>query len=148
MNPSRFIAVGLALVAATPAFAHPLSGDAGLAGGFAHPFSGWDHLLAMTALGLLIGSTQKRFAAILLAFVAALGAGFVLGVKGLHMPMVEPGILASMMVFGLLTAVAAKLPVSIAAPLIAAFTVFHGHAHGTEAPAGAAQPRALWPRAS
>jgi urease accessory protein len=130
------------LVIAAPAFAHPgHMPQGGIAEGFAHPFSGWDHLLAMVAIGLWLGLTQpgKPLAAFAV-FCAALAAGFILGNGGVAIPLVEPSILSSMLVFGVLTAMAVKLPVRIAAPVIAAFTVFHGYAHGAEAPADAAMP--------
>ena len=69
---------------------------------------------------------------------AAIGAGYTLGLSGVPIPMVESGILASVLVFGLLTATAARLPAALVAPVIAAFMVLHGHAHGSEAPTGAA----------
>lgn len=136
--------LGAILIAltATSAAAHPgLPGHGGLAlglaDGFVHPFSGWDHLLAMTGLGLWLGLTRSRDTAPVFAlFAGALATGFLLGVNGLHIPFVEPGILASVLIFGLMTAAAVRLSVSHAAPIIGAFMVLHGHAHGTEAPGG------------
>jgi urease accessory protein len=52
--------------------------------------------------------------------------------------MVEPGILASVVVFGLLVLAAARLPVASGAALVALFALLHGHAHGAELPAQAA----------
>jgi urease accessory protein len=85
------------LLAASPAAAHPLLTGAGFAGGFAHPFLGWDHMLAMSALGLWLRVSKTKPVTAIATFLAAMAAGFV----------------------------------------IAAFAVFHGHAHGTEAPLGA-----------
>ncbi len=127
--------LALLLLAATPAAAHPLLTGAGFAGGFAHPFMGWDHMLAMTALGLWLSKTNPMTA--VMTFLTAMAAGFMLGTGGIHVPLVEPGILASVLVFGLLAATAVKLPAGVTAPMIAVFAVFHGHAHGTEAPLGA-----------
>ena len=54
------VAVMLLAASAAPAFAHPGPlGHDGLAAGFAHPFSGWDHMLAMAALGLWLGGTRS-----------------------------------------------------------------------------------------
>jgi urease accessory protein len=125
------------LLAASPAAAHPLLTGAGFAGGFAHPFLGWDHMLAMTALGLWLTASKTKPVTAISTFLAAMAAGFVLGANGVHVPLVEPGILASVLVFGLLAALAVKVPTVVAAPVIAAFAVFHGHAHGAEAPLGA-----------
>jgi urease accessory protein len=52
-------------------------------------------------------------------------------------PFVEPGILASVVVIGLMVALAVDMPVWLGATLIGAFAVFHGHAHGAEAPENA-----------
>ena len=46
--------------------------------------------------------------------------------------MVEAGILASVVVLGLLVLAAAQLPVAAGAILVAAFALLHGHAHGAE----------------
>ena len=134
--------MALLVLAAGPAAAHPLLTAADFAGGFAHPFMGWDHMLAMSALGLWITVSKIRPLTAISTFMAAMGAGFLLGANGVHVPLVEPGILASVLVFGLLSATALRLPVSVSAPVIAAFAVFHGHAHGTETPLGASLPYA------
>jgi urease accessory protein len=122
----------LASVLAAPAFAHPGPHN-GLAEGFIHPFSGWDHMVAMAALGLWLGGTQSTgMIAAFVSFAGALLAGFLLGVNGFHIPFIEAGILASVLVFGLLAVTARKLPARLAAPLIAIFALCHGHAHGAE----------------
>ena len=54
------------------------------------------------------------------------------------MPMVEPGILASVIVLGLLVLAAIRLPVAAGAALVAVFALLHGHAHGAELPVEAA----------
>jgi urease accessory protein len=61
-----------------------------------------------------------------------------LGMAGVALPLVEPGILASVVVLGLLVLAAARLPVPIGAALVAVFALLHGHAHGAELPGGAA----------
>jgi urease accessory protein len=48
------------------------------------------------------------------------------------LPLVEPGILASVVVLGLMVALAVDLPVAAGAALIGAFALLHGHAHGSE----------------
>jgi urease accessory protein len=47
-------------------------------------------------------------------------------------PFVEPAILASVVVFGLLVVLAADLPVWLGVAIAGLFAVFHGHAHGSE----------------
>jgi urease accessory protein len=49
---------------------------------------------------------------------------------------VEPGIAASVVVLGIIVALALKPPVVVATAVVALFAVFHGFAHGVEAPVG------------
>jgi urease accessory protein len=64
--------------------------------------------------------------------------GGILGFAGVHLPAVEAGILASVVILGLLVLTAARLPVAAGAVLIGLFALLHGHAHGAELPAAAA----------
>jgi urease accessory protein len=133
-----FIALGL-LLAAGAAFAHATDGAAGgFASGFMHPLLGWDHVAAMVAVGLwgaFLGSPAIWILPIVFPLVMALGGA--LGVMGIPIPAVETGIAASAVVLGLMVAVAARPPIWVAAVIVGAFAIFHGHAHGTELPAGA-----------
>ncbi|WP_149141599.1 HupE/UreJ family protein [Gemmobacter caeruleus] len=119
------------------AFAH--SGHATSAtvlSGIAHPLGGADHLLAMVAVGLWAARFGGRAAwALPGAFVAAMVAGAVAGLTGLPLPGVEPMLLASILLIGLATALALRPSVRVAVPVVALFGLFHGHAHGAEAPA-------------
>jgi urease accessory protein len=101
--------------------------------GLAHPFSGLDHLLAMFAVGLY-AARQAGAARWLLpaGFVAAMLGGAALGAAGLALPLVEAGIAASVLVFGLLIAFIVRLPIAAALPLVTAFALIHGHAHHAE----------------
>jgi urease accessory protein len=58
--------------------------------------------------------------------------GFVAAMLELPLPFVEPVILASVVVIGLLSAMALRLPTSLAMALVGFFAFFHGHAHGGE----------------
>ena len=108
----------------------------GMAAGFAHPFSGLDHMLAMTAIGALAALLGGRALWLVpSSFVAAMAFGGVLGIAQVDLPMVEPAILASVVVLGLAVAFGAALPTGVAMALAAIFAVFHGHAHGAEMPA-------------
>ena len=60
-----------------------------------------------------------------------------LGVLGVPLPGVEIGIALSAIALGSMVAFAAKPPLWIAAVLVGAFAIFHGHAHGAELPVGA-----------
>jgi len=130
----------LVLGSSDAAFAHTgLDHAFSLAAGFRHPWTGLDHLLAMVAVGLWAGLNGGRALWIWpTAFVGVMVAGGLIGSAGASMPMVEPGILASVIVLGVLVLAAARLPVAIGGALVAAFALLHGHAHGAELPAAAA----------
>ena len=107
--------------------------------GFAHPFTGADHLLAMVAVGLWAGLNAGRARwAWPAAFVGVMLVGGGLGMAGVHLPVVEAGILASVVVLGVLVLAAAQWPVMLGTGLVAVFALLHGHAHGAELPIGAA----------
>jgi urease accessory protein len=63
--------------------------------------------------------------------------GGALGVVGMPLPGVETGIAVSAIMLDAMVAFAAKPPLWIAAALVGAFAIFHGHAHGAELPIGA-----------
>ena len=127
----------LALVA-LPALAHVQEGQAaGFLTGLAHPVSGLDHVLAMIAVGLWgaqLGAPALWLLPVTFPLVMAFG-GF-LGLLGLPLPGVEIGIALSALALGLAVASGWRPPLAVAALLVAAFAVFHGHAHGTELPQG------------
>lgn len=104
--------------------------------GVMHPVGGADHVLAMVAVGLWAAVTGGRaLLALPLAFVGAMLVGGGLGAMGIGLPGVEPMILASIVLIGVLAALAWRAPLVVGAGLVAAFGLFHGHAHGTEGPA-------------
>ncbi len=91
-----------ALVVAAPALAHTGHATAGFNHGFAHPIGGYDHILAMVAVGLwaaLLGGQARWLLPV--TFVLTMAAGGFLGVAGLPVPMVEAGTLASVIALGL-----------------------------------------------
>lgn len=116
------------------AFAHINPADHNsFSSGFFHPLTGADHILVMVAVGLWAAQLGGRALwAVPLAFVVAMGAGFMLALDGISLPFVEPAILASVVAIGLLTAIALRLPTGIAMAVVAVFAAFHGHAHGNE----------------
>ncbi len=127
----------LLLLASGTALAHP-GHDGGLAAGLAHPFTGLDHLLAMVAVGLWAAQQTAKNALwkIPLTFVVVMAVGAIMGMAGLTLPLVEPGIAASVMILGLLVAFSLRLPTKAGMVLVATFALFHGFAHGSEAPLG------------
>jgi urease accessory protein len=123
------------------AFAHAGHDHAGLLAGLAHPVFGLDHLLAMLAVGLWAAqqSGAARWA-LPLTFVGTMLIGGLLGFNGLQIPLMETGIAASVLAFGLLVAVATRLPMIVALVLTALFALTHGVAHGLELP----EPASPW----
>lgn len=139
----RISALAVAALGISSALAHPGHLDVfGFNDGFAHPFSGIDHLLAMLAVGLW-AAQNKRSAlwALPLAFPAMMVAGALLALAGVALPGVETGIAASVAVLGLLIAFAIRMPLSASTSVVSVFALFHGFAHGSELPHGAS---ALW----
>jgi len=129
----------ITLVLASPAMAHT---EDGLTGGFIsgvlHPISGLDHVVAMVAVGLwgaFLGAPAIWLLPIVFPIVMAFGG--VLGIIGVPVPSVEIGIALSAVVLGLCVAFALKPSLWIAAIIVGAFAIFHGHAHGAELPAAA-----------
>lgn len=130
----------ITLLLATGAQAHTGQGAHAhdLVSGLLHPAGGWDHLLAMLALG--VWSAQQPHArswSIPLGFAAVLALGLVLGSTGLLSVPFELAIAASVLVLGLLVAGAVRLPLAAAYLIAASAALFHGLAHGAEIPAGA-----------
>lgn len=110
----------------------------GLTQGFLHPLGGLDHILAMLAVGIWAAQIGGRAVwAIPAAFVAAMIVGGALGLAGTGLPMVEFGIAGSVVLLGALIALRRRLPLPLGMAVVALFAIFHGHAHGAEAPLGA-----------
>ena len=134
----RLPIVFVALLLATPAFAHTGEGSGGFLAGLAHPVFGPDHVVAMIAVGLwgaFLGQPAIFLLPIVFPLVMAFGG--VLGILGAPLPAVETGIASSAIVLGVMVALAARPPLWIAAVLVGAFAIFHGYAHGRELPDGA-----------
>lgn len=116
------------------AFAHTGHATSGLAAGLAHPMAGLDHLLAMLAVGVWAAmQPSSRAWAGPAVFVVLLFAGAGLGLTGIALPLVEPGILASVVLFGVMIIAGRHIPAGAGLALIGSFALLHGHAHGTEA---------------
>lgn len=127
----------LLMVCAGAANAH--SDAAGMAGGFMsgffHPLLGWDHVIAMVAVGLwgaFLGMPALWLLPVVFPLVMTVGGA--LGVMGVPLPAVETGIALSAVALGAVVAAALRPPLWVAAVLVGVFAIFHGHAHGTELP--------------
>jgi urease accessory protein len=132
----------LLLLTASMAYAHAdaASLQGGFSSGFMHPLSGLDHVVAMVAVGLwgvFLGRPAIWVLPIVFPLVMAFGGA--LGVAGIAIPYIETGIALSGLVLGLAVLFAFRPPLWIAAVIVGAFAIFHGHAHGTELP-NAANP--------
>lgn len=124
----------LLLVIAGTAHAHGLEA-AGFVAGLAHPMGGADHLLAMVAVGIVSTRAGRAFVwALPCTFVAGLAIGFVCGLAGPHLPLVERGVVLSVIVLGVMVARPGRwLPV-LATVVVLGFGWCHGYAHGQEWP--------------
>lgn len=138
----RCLVVGLVLLLGTlpaPAMAHDGTGLAGgFVAGFTHPLSGFDHMLAMVAVGIWGAFLGRPLVyALPMLFPSAMAIGGGIGMAGIALPPVELGIAISVMVLGAAIVFALRLPVVVACAIVAVFALFHGYAHGVELPSAA-----------
>lgn len=133
------LALALAGALATdPALAHTGQGATGLEHGLLHPLTGLDHVLAMVCVGVL-GVTLGGAAvwALPLTFVSMMVAGGLVGMAGIELPLVEAGIALSLVALGLALSLRLRPPLVVSTLAVAFFAIFHGYAHGAEAPESA-----------
>lgn len=100
--------------------------------GFVHPFTGWDHLATMLAVGAWSALALRRAWLAPAVFIGALVVGASLGMSGLQLSAVEPMIAASLVVLGLLLASRAPVPLLAGGLIAGVFALFHGAAHGQQ----------------
>ncbi|HEY8100861.1 MAG TPA: HupE/UreJ family protein [Burkholderiaceae bacterium] len=138
-NTVLFVILGMIGVFMTPAFAHVSASHSviGFESGFAHPFSGIDHLLAMLAVGIWAAQNKRPALWVLpIVFPLMMAVGAVVAVAGVHFSGVEIGVATSVMVLGLLIAFAVNMPVWAGSMLVSLFALAHGYVHGVELPNG------------
>jgi urease accessory protein len=118
------------------AMAHPgIGGTSGLLCGLAHPLSGFDHLIAMLGIGVWSAQRGGRSLWILPnTFLAAMAVGGLLGAGRAALPVVEFGVVASVLVCGALILAESRMSLNAAVLLVALVACLHGHAHGSELP--------------
>lgn len=122
------------------AFAHPGHEEATLMTAFAHPWSGWDHMLAMIAVGFAAVTRSRGgapFLAAPLAFMGAMTVGALSAWAGLPVGWAEFGILASIAAALALIVAAGRLPAVAVVAIAALAGLPHGAAHGAELAGGA-----------
>jgi urease accessory protein len=137
------MAAGLLALLPNVASAHILPGTAhGFQDGLLHPWTGWDHLLAMFAIGLWAAQHRGRGVWLIpLSFVLVIIVGGLAGVAGAYLPGSELVIAASVLALGALIATRTRLTPSLGMAVAGLFALFHGYAHGHEMPAAAS---AMW----
>lgn len=120
------------------AYAHVEQGQAaGFITGLEHPWSGLDHVLAMIAVGIWgaqLGNPALWVLPVTFPIVMSLGA--MMGLLGIPVPGIEIGIALSAILLGAMVLGEVRPQLVVAAVLVGFFAIFHGHAHGTELPAG------------
>lgn len=132
---SRYSLAAALLTLPAVALAHP-GHEPGWIAGAMHPLTGVDHLMAMLAVGLWAAQLGGRLRWVVpMSFVCLMLVGALLGVSGWHVGAAEQGIAASVCVLGLLLAGAVRLRAAACVSLASVFALFHGYAHGAEAPA-------------
>jgi urease accessory protein len=128
----------LILLLPSYAFAHVELGQAtGFVTGLQHPWSGLDHVLAMIAVGLWgaqLGNPAMWILPVTFPIVMSMGA--MMGLLGILLPGIEIGIALSAILLGAMVVGEFRPKMIVAALLVGFFAIFHGHAHGTELPAG------------
>src|SRR5579863_6508338 len=107
ISRSLLISAVFLLLTGAGAYAHVVPGDVhGFGSGFAHPLFGFDHVLAMVAVGLWAAQLGGRARWLVPAsFVGVMALGGALAMAGLRVPFTEEGIMLSLLVFGILIAV-------------------------------------------
>lgn len=134
MKPWRGLPFLLLMLAPQPVFAHGIIGT-GLIAGLSHPVGGWDHLLAMVAVGIIstkIGGWHVW--GIPLLFLLGMSAGYGLGLQQAALPYTEWAILLSVVGLGLLLAWPQRPLLPVVMLLVLLFGLSHGYAHGLEWP--------------
>lgn len=117
------------------AFAHDGHNGGGFFAGINHPVLGLDHFLAMVSVGILSAKIGgKALWTIPATFVGVMLFGGILGMMNVPMFSVEVGIAFSVFALGAALAAGRSVPTLISIAFVAAFAIFHGHAHGAEMP--------------
>src|SRR3954447_25128301 len=125
------ITVMLSWLGLTPAEAHVLAGQShGVAAGLLHPFTGLDHLLAMLAIGIIASRLGGRAGrALPISCLLAMVTGASLGMQGVVIPYLEPAILVSVALLGLLVFGWLRPSNASVFLFVVLVGIWHGNAH-------------------
>lgn len=136
MKLKRLAGGGIIAILSGSAYAHDLSERyGGLLGALLHPLTALDHALAFGALGLYAGLQGLRSAyRIVIAFNLALLIGVLLPTLTATGVFTSLGMvnITSVVVLGALTALAVRLPISVAMALAVFFGLSHGLENGND----------------
>ncbi len=126
----------LALFLLLPSFAHAHSmafTEVDWNSGFLHPFQGFDHVVAMLAVGFWAAQLQGKSIWLLpLTFVGMMSFGGLIGMTNSEIPSTEWIILSSGFVLSSLAIKNVQFDLKISILIVGFFALFHGVAHGTE----------------
>lgn len=115
------------------AMAHPGHDLQSAYAGFMHPFTGWDHLLVMVAIGLWAAKIGGKTRWLLpLTFMMFMSFGALLGLAGVGFSGQETAIATSLVAIGFIVAFNLPIRQTSRFALVALFAAFHGLAHGIE----------------
>ncbi|NPB08646.1 MAG: urease accessory protein [Aquificae bacterium] len=117
-------------------FAHPghFHGENPFTSGLLHPLSGVDHLTIALAVGLWGAyALGRRGIFPVIAFLSGMILGAASGLGGVALPYIEYGVLASLLVMGIML-LSGFVSFRVSLPLILLFGFVHGNLHGIEAP--------------
>lgn len=132
---AQFLISFILLGISSAAFAHPGHDVSGLSAGLMHPFRGFDHLLAMVAVGLWAAQNGGRKIGLLPAtFILMMVVGAKCALMFPYLPLIESGIATSVLILGMITALSLKFSAQLSVAIAALFGFFHGYAHGLEMP--------------
>ena len=107
----------------------------GFEAGFFHPVLGFDHLLAMIAVGIIATQLGGRATYLLpLNFMIVMLIGALFGFNHISFMNDELAIQLSVLTLGIIIAIDKKIFFPLSIIFISFFAFFHGHAHGEEIP--------------
>jgi urease accessory protein len=101
--------------------------------GFFHPLQGFDHIVAMLAVGFWAAQLRGVAMWVLpLTFVGVMALGGLFGTLGFELDYAETIILLSGFVLSILAIKNVQFDLKVSALIVGFFALFHGFAHGTE----------------